>query len=148
MGLKNVLIGVGGAVLAISGVTAVVLHSGGGDATPKRPVASAHSSVITTVVAPVTGATTPAANPVPSAATSPSSVPPASQATPAVPVPSSGGTTVAASVPPAQEVIDSVTALMNQLKQSASNNGVPQSVSPEEVNKAIADQLAKLGVKS
>jgi hypothetical protein len=154
MGLKNVLIGVGGAVLAISGVTAVVLHSGGGDATPKRPAASANSSVATTAVAPVAGATTPAANPVPGAVTSPSTVPPASpanqasQATPAVPVPTSGGASVAASVPSAQEVIDSVTALMNQLKQSASNNGVPQSVSKEEVDKAIADQLAKLGIKS
>ena len=148
MGLKNVLTGVGGAVLAISGVTAVVLHSGGGDATPKRPVASANSSVTTTAVAPVTGASTPAANPAPSAVTSPSTVPPATQATPAMPVPTSGGTSVAASVPSAQEVIDSVTALMNQLKQSATNNGVPQTISKEEVDKAIADQLAKLGIKS
>ena len=156
MGLTKVLAGVTGAVIAVAGVAAIAVHSGGGTGTPEKPVVSARSSVSSTVVAPVAAGGNPGAGSGVSAAAgaqagsatqSPAStVPPAAQASPAVPVPTAGAAG-ATSVPSAQDVLNSVTALMNQLTQSTSANGQPQPLTPEQVNAAINDQLAKLGIK-
>lgn len=148
MGLSKVLVGVTGAAIAISGVTAVAIRGGGDDTPSKRPAASVHSNADATLPAPVASGTDPAGSAAQNAVTSPSTVPPAAQATPAVPVPTPAGTSAAAPVPSAQEVVDSVSQLMNQLKQSANNNGAPQPVSKDQVDQAIADMLAKLGVNS
>ena len=153
MGLTKVLAGVTGAVIVVAGVAAVAIQSRGGNGTPEKPV-SARSSVSSTVVAPVANGVDPAATSGVSAATGAPASPsngastgsPAAQANPGVPVPTAG-VAGATSTPSAQDVLNSVTALMNQLKQSASANGQPQTLTPEQVNAAINDQLAKLGIK-
>jgi hypothetical protein len=73
-------------------------------------------------------------------------VPPVAQATPALPVPNAG-TPGAASAASAQDVVNSMNALLNQLKQTTNANGQPQPLTPEQVNAALNDQLAKLGIK-
>ncbi len=148
MGLSKVLVGVTGAVIAISGVTAVAIRGGGDDTPAKRPAASVNATGDPTASAPVPPGMDSTGSASYNAVTSPSSVPPAAQGTPVIPVPTPAGATATAPAPSAQEVVESVTQLMNQLKQSASNNGVPQGVSKEEVDKSIADMLAKLGVNS
>jgi hypothetical protein len=146
MRLTKVVVGITGAVFAIAGVTAVVASQGGDERSSKRPV-PAGSAVTTTAVAPVSTGADPASDPASSAVTSPSSVPPSAEANNPVPVAGPAGVPGAAAVPTAQEVLDSVTALMNQLKQTASNNGGPQTITKEQVDAAIAEQLAKLGIK-
>jgi hypothetical protein len=156
MGLTKVLAGVTGAVIVVAGVAVVAVHGGGGGGSSEKPAASAHSSVSPRVVAPATGDNRAASSGAAAAgaqagtsgtqSASPTDAP-AAQASPAVPVPAAAGAGGAASVPSAQDVLSSITALMDQLKQSTNASGQPHPLTPEQVNAAINDQLAKLGIK-
>ncbi len=128
MGLKRLSVAIGGTVLAAGMASAVIVQLGGDDPEPKRPAASATEPVQNQ--SPVPPATSPGAGQAATAA--PGATPPGSSATAA---------------PTAQDIVSSVMATMEQLRQAAANGGQPRALTPEEIKAALQQQLAQLGVK-
>lgn len=148
MGFTKLVGIVTGAALAIGVTAAVVVAQGGDEPAPKRPAASATESPSNTgtdqastastspaAAAPAAPAASPATTTKPAAATAVPASP--SVSAPAAPAPNAS----------AQEVVNSVTALTEQLRQTANNGGQPRPLTQEEVNAALQEQLAKLGIK-
>ena len=137
-----------GAVLAIAVTAAVVITQGGNEPAPKRPAASvAESPSNTGTDQASTASTTPAVAAPAAPAASPATTTKPAAATAAPAAPSASAPTAPAPNASAQEVVNSVTALTEQLRQAANSGGQPRPLTQEEVNAALQDQLAKLGIK-
>lgn len=143
MGFTKLVGIVTGAALAIGVTAAVVIAQGGDESTSKRPAASITGSPSNTGTDRAsTDSTSPAAA---APAASPATTKPAASAAP--PAPSGSAPAAPAPNASAQEVVNSVTALTEQLRQAANNGGQPRPLTQEEVNAALQEQLARLGIK-
>lgn len=148
MGFSKLVGIVTGAALAVGVTAAVVITQGGDEPAPKRPTASATESPSSTGAGQAsTASTSPAAATPAAPAASPTTTTKPAAATAAPAAPSASAPAAPTPNASAQEVVNSVTALTEQLRQAANNGGQPRPLTQEEVNAALQEQLAKLGIK-